>query len=253
MSYSLVRRRVPRIAHPPQAPAKLPAVEVRIDAELPRRHQSGEKTEPIRIAIACMTKRPNDLSTWLTHHTENIGVTRFYLRVEETPELAEMLLQLPWSECVQATFAEGAECVRDNGSDQTARQMAHVNSAIKDAHAAGFTYMLHLDDDELLYAPCGRAALHDELYACSKSDAPWLHNVHALTIEALVPSRTCRAPFHEARAFRHCPGDFGSYGGQSAASTGKSFGVLTASGLEAEGPHHFRRWLRTTFALPHVR
>ena len=55
-----------------------------------------------RIAIVCMTKRPTALSTWLRYHRLVCGIERFYLRVEDTPELAVLLGSAPWDACVEA-------------------------------------------------------------------------------------------------------------------------------------------------------
>jgi hypothetical protein len=141
-------------------PTSLPLAAVRIDGAPPpckvvRESLSiaaltsrGSRTKPtIRLACTCMTKQPNDFEVWLAHHVA-IGVSRFYLRVEGTPELAELLEQPRWQACVRATFAEAG--VRDNGGHQTDRQMTFLNSAIAHARADGFTHMLHVDDDELV-------------------------------------------------------------------------------------------------------
>ena len=100
------------------------------------------------------------METWLSHHFE-LGVTRFYLRVESTPALKELFGQPPWLDCVHADFVEAG--IRDNSSKQTDRQMQHLNAAIGHARADGFQLMLHVDDDELLYAPSGADALHEYL------------------------------------------------------------------------------------------
>ena len=175
---------------------------------------------PIRLAIACMTKRPVAMGTWLLHHRHHLGVERFYLRVEETVSLAELFARPQWSGAVRATFCDGA-CVRDNGTAQTERQMAHLSVAIADARATGLTHILHVDDDELIYAPNGVAALLEAL-----SNLPaHVCSAHALTMEALVPSDQCINPFAEGGVFRHRPSEYASYGNDhSYGSTGKSFG-----------------------------
>ena len=192
---------------------------------------SPRRSPRLKIALACMTKEPNDMETWLSHHFE-LGVTRFYLRVESTPALKELFGQPPWLDCVHADFVEAG--IRDNSSKQTDRQMQHLNAAIGHARADGFQLMLHVDDDELLYAPSGADALHEYL-----SNLP-VHvcNAHALTIEAMMPTHKSRFPFREAIAFRHVPASYGSYGADGM-SCGKSFGVLSYSSLSGDGPHHF--------------
>ena len=94
---------------------------------------------------------------------------------------------------------------------------------------------------QLLYLPSGLGALQRELAEVP----PHVCDVHARTLEALVPSSACDNPFAEVRAFRHRPCDYSSYGGHDGC-TGKSFGVLLASSgpqsawrLLPNGPHHF--------------
>ena len=55
---------------------------------------------PATIGLVCMTKKPCCLETWLRYHRDVCGVLRFYLRVEDTPELAELLGRAPWDACV---------------------------------------------------------------------------------------------------------------------------------------------------------
>lgn len=187
----------------------------------------------IRLAIVTMTKRPSNFATWLRYHRTVCGVEHFFLRVEDTPCLENFLLEPPWSELCTVTLAQST--VRD-WEAQTQRQMNHCFSAINRARAAGYTHLLHLDDDELLYLPSGADALHAAIARAPAGTA----DLHALTLEALAPSLECRNPFAECSAFRHCADDYCAYGG-GPASRGKSFGVLSCGMLSPHGPHHFRQ------------
>ena len=176
------------------------------------------------------------MTTWLRHHVEHVGVCRFYMRVEDTPDLVHLFNQPLWRDIVEAQF-DDRNLVRDNGSFQTARQTEHVNFAISRARAAGFSHLLFLDDDELLYAPNGRRALWEHIAGLPAN----VCEAHALTVEALVPSAACEDPFSEAGVFRHRPSEYGSYGADAlVGSTGKSIAVLSHEGLCCDGPHHFQ-------------
>ena len=109
----------------------------------------------VRIAVACMTRQPLGMAIWLAHHAQHCQVSRFYIRVEATPELRALFDQSPWCDLVRAEFIDGDDCVRDNGSLQANRQGAHVNESVVAARAEGYTHLLHIDDDELLYLPAG--------------------------------------------------------------------------------------------------
>jgi hypothetical protein len=219
-----------------EARRKLRAREVLI--ELPPAAAASPATsptvKPLRIGVACMTKKPYDLEAWLRHHHEHIGAIRFYLRVEETPELRPLLGRPPWATLVKARFAQRS-AARD-WQGQTSRQVLHVNDAIEWARDDALTHLLHLDDDELLYLPRGAAAFHDAL----RRLPPEVVNVHALTIEALAPSIGCTSPFAEVRCFKHRPAEYSSYG-EAEHNAGKSLGVLRCPRLRCQGPHHFAK------------
>ena len=189
--------------------------------------------QPFNLAIACMTKRPQNFITWLTYHYEVAGVQHFFLRVEDTPTLEHFLTQPPWNARCTTTFAHST--VRD-WSGQTGRQMTHVQRSIRKATEAGYTHLLHLDDDELLFLPNGTAALHSAVARAPVDVA----DLHALTLEALAPSIDTQNPFAECVAFKHRPQDYCAYGG-GPNSKGKSIGSLSSPHLWPRGPHHFSR------------
>lgn len=189
------------------------------------------KYRPFKLAIACMTKRPSNFVTWLTYHKEVAGVQHFYLRVEDTPALETFLSKPPWDTLCTVTAAQST--VRDWGG-QTRRQMTHVTFSIRKAVAAGYTHLMHLDDDELLYLPHGVNALESSVCHLSPSIA----DLHALNLEALAPSVNCQNPFAECVAFKHRPNDYCAYG-VGPNSRGKSMGALVHPDLRPRGPHHF--------------
>ena len=198
--------------------------------------QHTASTPAPRIAIVCMTKRPTALSTWLSYHRLVCGIDRFYLRVEDTPELAVLLGSAPWDACVEAEYSSG---VRDYFL-QVDRQNQHINSVLPRARAAGFAYLLHIDDDELLYCAGNMSGLHAALSNAPASTS----NLHVHNLEALLPHAECVNPFTEVVAFRHDTADFCAY------ANGKSFGRLSDATLRAAGPHNFGSAPSRTHQLP---
>ena len=206
-----------------------------------------------RLAIACMTKRPVNIVSWLRHHRDRCGVSFFFLRVEETPELKDVLEQPEWKHTVRASFADGWTA-RDCGSGQCERQDAHVNWAIEGARQLGCTHLMHCDDDELFHCPAGAAAFHAALVRPPEPegmrDPPssgsgggaavgGVVELHVRVMEAYFPEFENSDPFASAVAFRHRPAECARYGWQRG-STGKSIGVLSVPGLVPAGPHHFQ-------------
>lgn len=192
----------------------------------------------LRLGIACMSKgaKPEDLEWWLNHHHLLIGVDHFFLRVEQ-PSIAtrELLARPKWVNCVHTTFAnDSCATARDCGGLQVARQDDHVQRSITIARHSGCTHLLHIDDDELLYLPSGRAAFYQHLHTAPPSAA----ELHVRNLEALAPTPECVQPFAEVHAYRHRPREYAGYGWLRG-STGKSIGVLRHRGLVPIGPHHF--------------
>ena len=192
----------------------------------------------MRIAVACMTRRPSNFESWLQHYVHHIGVCKFILRCEDSDELASLFAKQPWVTLVEATFATTHGSLRDDRA-QSVRQANHVRHALERARVAGCTHLLHCDDDELLYLPNGLAELEHEEQRCLRGAI----ELHARVVEALLPSSCTSDPFVEARAFRHRPAEYTSYG-NSPTSQGKSMCRLCSASNDTSGPHHF--FTRTT-------
>ena len=75
------------------------------------------------------------------------------------------------------------------------RQSAHIASVIPRARAAGFTHILHVDDDELIYCATGVGALLAEIANAPESRP----DLHMQNVEAVFPSDCCANPFREVR------------------------------------------------------
>lgn len=145
-----------------------------------------------RIGIVCMTKRPTAFETWLKYHRDICNIEHFYLRVEDTPKLDNLLSSSPWASCVTVEYDTGA---RDYFG-QMDRQNRHINSVLPRARAAGLDFLLHIDDDELLYCPGGLNGLQAALSRAPHSAG----NIHVHNLEALPPRLDCVNPFAEVCA-----------------------------------------------------
>jgi len=188
---------------------------------------AGMGASSVALGIVTMTKKPFDLPTWLEYHHEKVGVRRFYIKVEDTPELAVLFATPPWDTLVVPVFDDHTQ--RDYFA-QMDRQASHIAAMLPRARADGLTHLLHIDDDELLYCAHGTHVLYEEL-AAAPSSRP---DCHLCNIEALLPHDACASPFREATVFRHFPTRYVSY------TNGKSIGRLEEPTLRAHGPHHFR-------------
>ena len=102
--------------------------DVRIDIPAVPPRDAARGGTAIRLGVACMTKKPDYLETWLQHHVDALGVVRFYLRIEDTPELGGLLGRDPWKSLVRAKFVTRPTARDWHG--QTQRQSTHVLSLI---------------------------------------------------------------------------------------------------------------------------
>ena len=186
-----------------------------------------DDAQKVRLGIVSMTKRPADLEQCLAYHRRVVGVEKFFLQIEDTPELAALLLRPPWNGCVDATFV--AKTHRDYFV-QMDRQAVNVACAVERAKAHGIEWLLHVDDDEMLHCPAGAGAMHAALSALPTQCC----DAHIKNLEALAPAPSCTKPFEECVTFVASTSKFASY------TNGKSFGRVGAPGLRAHGPHHFR-------------
>lgn len=193
---------------------------------------AGAHAPPARgtsLGVVSTMKQPQNLITWLRYHRERCGVKRFYLRLEDSPQLVPLLRQAPWKDCVRCTFIELIN-VQADVSRTMVRQAEFVDQMIVQARAEGeVTHLLHIDDDELLYCHGGMDALHRLLEVAPTQ----VSDLHLYNVEALHASPESEDPFKTCCAFRHRRSQYGAY------ANGKSIGSLAHPDLHANGVHHF--------------
>jgi hypothetical protein len=108
-------------------------------------HVLAERPLP-RVAIVTMTMDPEDLGVWLRYHLEKLEFAHVYLRVENTPQLRDVLA--PFGDRITATFVEHHN--RNTYEAMQVRQLRHFTEALVDCRRRGIDFLLHIDDDELL-------------------------------------------------------------------------------------------------------
>ena len=146
-----VRIMVGTTAAPPSGPRA--GGPVLLDEPLPISHGTAAPAR-LRIGLCCMTKRPIHFETWLSYHAEVIGVERFYIRVEDTPELESLLTSASWASKVDATFDNNTSSNLRDYEAQTVRQSAHVEAAIARVARDGLTHLLHLRTTRRSFQQC---------------------------------------------------------------------------------------------------
>lgn len=181
----------------------------------------------VKLAIACMTRHPLAIESWLNHHRNTVGVDHFFICVEDSPDV-ERLLRRKYSHCVTMTSNRNSDATPGYFSLMD-RQAAHVNRSIELARQRGFTHLVHIDDDELLFCPSGV----DAFKGCLGGECEGFSSLHMSNIEAVYEASDCKDPFSTAEWFCIRPKLFTAY------VNGKSIGTLSDKKLKMKGPHAF--------------
>ena len=166
--------------------------------------------------IALLMRKPEDLPLWLKHHRD-LGITKFYIRMEDTPGWDEFLKAQP---DVEYEMAESSKA--NNYETLQKRQIEFVDKSLRKAEQAGLSWLFHVDADELLEGDLG---VLDQLPADIKT-------ITIANVEAVYDGteNTC----FDARKFLRCDENANcrSYG------NGKSAGRVEPN-TTLKGPHNF--------------
>jgi hypothetical protein len=65
------------------------------------------KSRNVRIGLVCMMRQPIQVTTWLQYYVDVLQVQRFFVLVDDSPELAVLFSQPPWDALVEPSFAHG--------------------------------------------------------------------------------------------------------------------------------------------------
>ena len=172
----------------------------------------------MRLAIAVCTKQPTHFDTWLRHH-RMVGIEHFFIRVEDSPDVSDML-----SKCPDVTLSSEGSDVNQYGVES--RQCSNATYAMSESQSMGITHVLHLDDDELIVFPKGFDAF------CDHARRVTTENIHISNYEVCAPHIDVVNPFVECHAVRRDPHTFRGYG------WGKCIGVVGRT-TESISPHTF--------------
>lgn len=174
------------------------------------------------IAICSMVRKPLNFETWLAYHF-SIGIEYMFLRVEETPELKEIIDKYPGK-----IFAEYDDDISkiDNYHTIQDRQRDFIDKSIQDSLNYPIRWIFHIDCDELIWT---KESLMSVLTPVPKS----FDCVHFQNFEAVYPHDDVQNVFVHTNKFIRCrDGKCLSYG------NGKSAGRVTEA-LRNHGPHFF--------------
>lgn len=208
--------------------------------------QTPKKPQPMaKVAIVLVSRKPPDLSTWVKYHLDYAGVDHVFLQVEDTPEFQKLFDTLSpsrrsritmWSSVDEAvktsTANDGGKRPQDDYSSLQARQIATMSRARKLAAKKGIDWLVHIDDDELLYVPTHRK-VGEVLAALPKT----YRQAYISNVEAVYKNPSVKNCFAETLEVNTNAYAFVSYAnGKSAVRAGPAVG----DDLIPAGPHQWK-------------
>jgi len=167
-----------------------------------------------RVALVTSSRRPTDFGTWLRYHLDYMQVEHIFLHLEDTPGFHEFWKTVPPSHQKRVTLWEdnlASEVDKENRpsddySSLQARQIATMKRAREAAMTMGIDWLLHIDDDELLYSP-ERKPVGEILAGLPQS----VSQAFVPNVEAVYPSPDIKSCFPEVSKANTNPYTYVSY------------------------------------------
>jgi len=189
------------------------------------------------VAIVLLSRRAPDLKTWLQYHLDYMGVKHVFMDVEDTPHWDEAWQSLSKADQDRVTVWKAAATTDSNGDarptdDYTtlqARQLAAMTKAKAASKLMGIDWLIHIDDDELLYAPLQRPIGEILNSVPAGFDQAYIPNVEAIYDSADVKS--CFTETNQVNMNRYT---FVSY------ANGKAAVRVSDDDAQPAGPHQWR-------------
>ena len=142
------------------------------------------------IAICSMVRKPVNFDSWLDYHF-SLGVDYIFLRVEDTPELAQIIDRY---ENVYAIF-DNSSSKRNNYWSQMNRQKQLIQHHLPKIQSLEIDWLFHIDSDELICSTFGVKELLDKI---SKEYSV----VKIQNYEAVYDRDNLENPFYQTNKFK---------------------------------------------------
>lgn len=194
-------------------------------------------------ALALLTRKPLHFEWWLNYHIE-LGISHFFIHVEDTPELVPLLQSERYGPLISMTVKEEAKHFKDNYWTLQDRQRAHVNASLERCRSMGIEWLFHVDDDELIWLD---KPFREIVAAAPKGTT----NLTFSNLEAIPTTMEAVNYFEHIHTFTKKR--------MLAYVNGKPAGRATP-GTKLDGPHRFSAWppppspprMRMAASFPHT-
>jgi len=190
----------------------------------------------LNVAIVLLSRRAPDLKTWLQYHLDYMGVKHVFMDVEDTPHFDEAWGKL--SQGIRDRVTVWKAGAIGNGGDVRptddyttlqARQIAAMAQAKTTAKQMGIDWLMHIDDDELLYTP-----LHRPIGEVLASVPQGFSQAYIPNVEAIYNSADVKSCFTETNKVNMNRYTFVSY------ANGKAAVRVADDDAVPAGPHQWR-------------
>lgn len=189
------------------------------------------------VAIVLLSRRPPDLKTWLQYHLGYMGVKHVFMDVEDSPHFDQAWETLSKAEQERVTVwkkhpssTNGDARPVDDYTTLQDRQLVAMQRAKEASKAMGVEWLLHIDDDELLYAP-----LHMPIGQILNSVPVGYDQAYIPNVEAVYGSPDVQSCFTETTKVNMDRHAFVSY------ANGKAAVRVSNSDAVPAGPHQWKR------------
>jgi hypothetical protein len=200
--------------------------------QLPAADGSSTKLGNPSVAIVLLTRRAADLKLWLQYHLGYMGVQHVFMDVEDTPHFDEDWNSLSVGERQRVTVWKAAPQVdrpKDDYTTLQTRQLDAMRRAKAQSKEMGIEWLIHIDDDELLYSPL-RHSIGEILSSVPQGyDQAYIPNV-----EAIYDSADVKKCFAETNVVNMNRFTFVSY------ANGKAAVRVSNDDAQPAGPHQWR-------------
>mmetsp|Transcript_7722 Transcript_7722/g.18545 ORF Transcript_7722/g.18545 Transcript_7722/m.18545 type:complete len:410 (+) Transcript_7722:33-1262(+) len=210
----------------------------------------GERpAQPARTAIVMLSRHPPDLKTWIRYHLHHAGVEHIFIKAEDSPQVAELVRQLPAADQEKVSVWESSAASLlgvdsrppDDYTTLQARQTAVMARAKSACEEKGIDWLIHIDDDELLYTPQHRT-IGDLLAAVPSA----FLQAYLPNVEAVYNSPEVESCFEQTDKVNLNRYTFQSY------ANGKSAVRVAAKEVHPAGPHLWRDSLNQDLQSVHL-
>ena len=147
----------------------------------------------MKIAIISVMYKPKNVETWLEIH-RNLGISRFYIRLEDTPDLVQFLESQP-----DVNLQVGTSDASDQYNSIMDRQLKRANEALELCKKEQIDFLIQIDCDEIL-----EGDINEIINLPDNIDTFWMQN-HEAVYEGIPSSKdNC---FH-AKIYRNCETEY---------------------------------------------